>query len=389
MYCLSAGPWIRRNSVPVSNTAGMTDMSGNTEINVEARAPGRVNLLGEHTDYNDGFVMPMALPFDTRMSITSRRDRLVRLFSQGFEDVQFSLDTDPREVDTWGRYVAGMARLLAEAGIEVTGFDAHITTTIPVGASLSSSAALEVATGFGLAGMAGHDPDPVSIAKLGQRVENEIIGIQSGIMDQLISAVATAGSATLIDCRTLECRPVYLPASVNVVVMDTMTRRELVDSEYDLRRASCERAAATLGVPALRDASLEQVERLEDDVDGKRARHVISENDRVLQAESALADGDVATFGQLMNQSHESLSNDYEVSSEALDAMAGLAREHVGCLGARMTGGGFAGSAVALVDTESTSEFVTHITNCWKAQMNELPDVWSVMPSEGASAKVM
>ncbi len=364
----------------------MTGPSGDAQLRVEARAPGRVNLLGEHTDYNDGFVMPMALPFDTTMLLVKRNDRRVVLRSVGFDDVSFDLDDDPRTVDSWGRYVAGMARLLAEDGLAVFGFEAEINTTIPVGASLSSSAALENAAGFGLTIMAGADPDPVEIALLGQRVENEIIGIQSGIMDQLISAVAVSGAATLIDCRSLETTPVHLPDGVSVVIMDTMTRRELADSEYDLRREACERAALAIGVPALRDASMRQVEMLEDGVDKRRATHVVQENARVLKAQELLVDEDLIGFGNLMNESHFSLQYDYEVSSPALDEMAAIAREHPSCFGARMTGGGFAGSAVALIETEASEMFTEHIESRWLAFAGEAPDVWVVEPASGASA---
>ena len=171
---------------------------------VTARAPGRVNLIGEHTDYNDGFVLPMALPFETTISFTRRDDRHVELESHGFDSTSFSLDDDPRDVSSWARYIAGMARFLGDEGVDIPGFSASISTTIPVGASLSSSAALEVATGFGLSALCGIAPDPVHIARLGQRVENEVIGIQSGIMDQLISAIATEGAVSMIDCRSLE-----------------------------------------------------------------------------------------------------------------------------------------------------------------------------------------
>ncbi len=370
----------------------MTGPSESPARRVEARAPGRVNLLGEHTDYNDGFVMPMALPFDTTMTITERDDRRVRLSSEGFDDVSFDLDDDPSSVPSWGRYVAGMARLLADDGLPVSGFEARIQTTIPVGASLSSSAALENATGFGLTVLAGETPDPVRIAKLGQRVENEVIGIQSGIMDQLISAIAVDGSAVRIDCRSLESKPIELPETTSVVIMDTMTRRELANSEYDLRREACERAALAIGVDALRDATIEQVAAMADGVDKRRATHVVTENNRVLLAEELLARGDIAGFGQLMNESHFSLQKDYEVSSPALDEMAAIAREHEACFGARMTGGGFAGSAVALIraaGADAPGGFVEHVRSRWVESTGVVADIWVVEPSSGASAAVI
>ena len=352
---------------------------------VSARSPGRVNLIGEHTDYNDGFVLPMGLPFDTTFSATTRPDKTVILDSEGYGRVQFELDDELDTMDFWARYVAGMARALVNTGVEVPGFEAKITTTIPVGASLSSSAALEVAAGFAMCAMANQTPDPVEIAKLGQWVENEVIGIQSGIMDQLISAVATAGTATLIDCRSLETTPVTLPGDAMVVIMDTMTRRRLAESEYDLRRASCERAALGLGVPALRDAALADLARMDEGVDQARARHVITENARVLKAVEAMGSEDAGTAGDLMNQSHESLRTDFDVSAPALDEITSLARAHPSCFGARMTGGGFAGCAVALVERDHAPAFVGHIESGYRSPDGQSPDVWVVEPSAGAS----
>ncbi len=360
-----------------------------SSFSVIARAPGRVNLIGEHTDYNDGFVLPMGLPFATVIEFAARDDRTVDLESVGFASTTFSLDDPPGEVEGWARYVAGMAAFLAQDGVAVSGFSARITTDIPVGASLSSSAALEVATGFGLCGLADVTPNPVRIAQLGQRVENEVIGIQSGIMDQLISAVAIEGSVTRIDCRTLESEAVTLPPTSRVVIMDTMTRRELADSEYDLRRQACERAASQIGVVALRDATLEQVDALPDGLDKRRAHHVVTENARVIEMVQALNAGELERSGTLMNESHQSLSVEYEVSSPALDEMASIARTHGACFGARMTGGGFAGSAVALIDAAQTDAFVAHVRAQWEAAHGVIPDVWAVDPSAGASVELL
>ena len=255
------------------------------------------------------------------------------------------------------------------------GFDAELETSIPVGASLSSSAALEVAIGFAVCGLAGIEPDPVKIARLGQRVENEIVGIQSGIMDQLISATAVVGSALRIDCRDLSSVAVRIPDNSSVMIMDTMTRRELVDSEYDLRRSSCERARTDIGVPALRDATLADLDKVADPVDRARARHVITENARVLRAEDALSNGDVAAFGELMNESHESLRSDYAVSSEALDLISGLARNEDGCFGARMTGGGFAGCAVAILESSRAATIEANVASAYEAATGVRPDL--------------
>lgn len=347
-----------------------------------------MNLIGEHTDYNDGFVLPMALPFETTIEAMRRSDGRVCLQSAGYGSTEIHRDAAPQDAVPWARYVAGMLDLLAREGHEVPGFDATITTTIPVGASLSSSAALEVASGFAMCALAGAVPDPVHIARLGQRVENDVIGIQSGIMDQLISAVAVEGGPTLIDCRTLHTTPTTLPPTVRIVIMDTMTRRELAASEYDNRRASCERASSDLGVAALRDASVGDLERVTDAVDRRRASHVVTENERVLRSVAVLEDADVRAFGQLMDESHTSLSADYEVSSEALDLMVRLAAAQVGCLGARMTGGGFAGCAVALVEAPSVDTFIGAVRADYAAHTGQTPDLWAVAPSQGATFAV-
>lgn len=359
--------------------------SGTMSRSVTTRAPGRVNLIGEHTDYNDGFVLPMGLPFDTTIGMTRRDDRTVNISSVGWGETTFSLDDDPGSVESWARYVAAMARLLAEEGLAVPGVDVQMRSTIPGGASLSSSAALEVAAGFAFSALCGHEPDPVHMAKLGQRVENEVIGIQSGIMDQLISATAREGSASLIDCRSLESTPVALPGGSRVLIMDTMTRRELADSEYDLRRQACERAAAAIGVAALRDATADQLDAVADPTDRRRAAHVIAENTRVLDAVQAMERNDLDTVGRLMNESHHSLSVDYEVSSEALDLISAIAREHDGTIGARMTGGGFGGAAVALVHDDRADEVARHVVDRYEAETGRHSDLWSVVPSQGAS----
>jgi galactokinase len=239
-----------------------------------------------------------------------------------------------------------------------------IATDVPIGASLSSSAALEVAAGRAFAAAAGLDSgdlDPLDLALTGRRVENEVFGLGSGIMDQLVSAIDRPGSAVLIDCRSLDWRPVPLPDDVAVLVLDTGTRRTLVDSAYEERRFDCERAASLLGVAALRDASPDSWMNLDDEWLRRRARHVIGENSRVLDAIDALSTGDTVRLGALMDASHASLRDDFEVSSPALDAMVELVRSLPGCLGARMTGGGFAGCCVAVVDRGSAEEVAQQV----------------------------
>jgi galactokinase len=249
-----------------------------------------------------------------------------------------------------------MGALLPDRGVAVAPWRGTIATDVPIGASLSSSAALEVAAGRAFAAATGLDPtavDPLDLALTGRRVENEVFGLGSGIMDQLVSAIDRPGSAVLIDCRSLDWRPVALPDDVAVLVLDTGTQRTLVDSAYEERRADCERAASLLGVATLRDASPDDWLRLDDERLRRRARHVIGENARVLTAVDALATGDSMRVGALIDASHASLRDDFEVSSPALDAMVDLVRSLPGCLGARMTGGGFAGCCVALVERGS------------------------------------
>jgi len=354
-----------------------------------ASAPGRVNLIGEHTDYNDGFVFPMALPFRTAIAASARADDQVHLVSEGFEPVTFALADIPAQVTGWGRYVAGMAALLTEAGVPVSGFNAAVTSNIPAGAGLSSSAALEVASGALMCALAGIEPDPVQLAQLGQRVENEVIGLATGIMDQLISAAATDGAATLIDCRDLSLTAVELPASLAVVVLDTMTRRELETSAYDERRASCEAVARELGLTALRDATLAQIAELPQSFaeHARRARHVVTEDARTLAGVEHLRAGDVRAFGALAVESHESLRDDFEVSSPALDLMVELALATPSCVGARMTGGGFGGCAVAFVDHEHAASFAESVVAKYTAETGRAPDSWICKPSAGVSAE--
>ncbi|MFW2332159.1 galactokinase [Ilumatobacter sp.] len=351
------------------------------------RAPGRVNLIGEHTDYNDGFALPMALPFDTVLAVSSHGDAdagRVTVSSDGFGEVTIDPAADPRDVAPWARYLAGVVSLLREAGVPAGGWRATIDTDIPTGASLSSSAAIEVAAINGLLRRAGHEWQPIDVARLGQRVENEVVGIPSGIMDQFISAGAVEGHASLMDCRALTLTPAHIPDEVRIAVIDSGTRRSLVEAAYGDRRAACERAVAELGLPALRDATLEQVATITDPTDRRRAHHVVTENRRTLDAVEALAAGDVERFGALMDESHVSLRDDFEVSGPGLDAIVEVARAAPGCLGARMTGGGFAGCAVALVAAADVDTFEHRVLDSYDHD-GHTARVWVCGPSAGAS----
>ena len=312
--------------------------------------------------------------------------------SAGFGHAQFDLTDDPQHTVGWARYIHGMGHVLLADGVPVAGWDGCVETDIPAGASLSSSAALEVAAGLAHTASRGEvELPPVAVARFGQRVENEIFGLPSGIMDQLASAASVEGSASLIDCRSLTVRAVKLPPNTTVVILDTGTRRELVESAYADRQATCARVADELGVPALRDAKLSDLDRLAaDDAEGRRrAMHVIEENDRVLRAVDAAESGDAVALGALLDESHASLRDLYEVSGPALDTITELARSHPACLGARMTGGGFAGGAVALVESSHVDEFCQAIRERFRppdSQPATAPtNLWPVVAGPGAS----
>ncbi len=351
------------------------------------RAPGRVNLIGEHTDYNDGFTMPMALPFDTVIALGEHGDPesgTVTISSEGFGDVEFDPAGDPTRVVGWARHLAGVVSLLGERGIPAGGWRACVSTDIPTGASLSSSAAIEVAAITAMLARADVTWPPIEVAKLGQRVENEVVGLQSGIMDQFISAGAVAGHASLMDCRALTLDHRRMPASAVVAVLDTGTRRVLAEVAYDDRRRSCERAARSIGVAALRDAEFGDLDRVDDPTDRRRALHIITENQRTLDAAEALASDDVERFGALMNASHVSLRDDFEVSGPGLDLIVEAAQASPGCLGARMTGGGFAGCAVALVAADEIDRFTESVTRLYR-YLDQAATVWICRPEAGAS----
>ena len=266
------------------------------------------------------------------------------------------------------------------------GWDGFVTSDIPLGASLSSSAALEVGALRVFGALGGLAWDPVVAALLAQRAETDWVGMNSGIMDQLVCTSGSAGHALLFDCRDLSTTPVPIPAGVSVVILDTSTRRKLTESRYNDRRAECEAAAQQYGVDSLRDLRLAELpdgggpEAL-----GRRARHVVSENGRVLSAVEALRNGDVASFGYLMNESHESLRDDFEVSSAELDSIVEAARAVEGCLGARMTGGGFAGCAVALVEAHAAGSFAVRVAETYEEATGLIPSIYPSVPSNGVS----
>jgi galactokinase len=353
------------------------------------RAPGRVNLIGEHTDYNDGFVLPLAIDRAAWIAASPRDDRKVAVHSVDYnESKEFSLDGLAHAKEGWLEYLKGTAWSLADAGLELTGWDGVLSGDVPLGAGLSSSAALEMATARSFAAIGNLPWDAPAMAKLGQRAENKWVGVNCGIMDQMISAVGKANHAVLIDCRSLELTAVPFPKGTAVVVLDTATRRGLVDSAYNERRECCEAAAKFFKVKALRDVSVEQFEKMANRLDAiarRRALHVITENDRTEKAAEAMRRGDAKTLGELMNASHESLNHDYEVSSDDLNAMVENARRHPACFGARMTGAGFGGCAVALIDAAQADDFVRQTAADYEKQTRHTPAVYVCTATEGAN----
>jgi galactokinase len=352
------------------------------------RAPGRVNLIGEHTDYNDGFVLPLAIDRAVWIALRPIPEAKVEAYSLDFgEAAEFSLAEMKRGDSGWAEYLKGAAWALKEVGYSLKGWQGVIAGDVPVGAGLSSSAALELAVARAFAAVSGFPWDPAVMAKLGQRAENEWVGVRCGIMDQMISAAGKADHALLIDCRSLHTEAVPLPTGTTVVILDTSTRRGLVDSAYNERRSQCEAAARFFGVPALRDVSPAQFAKLAarlDERTRKRARHVITENERTLGAAEAMKRGDAALLGELMNASHNSLRDDFQVSSRELDAMVECGRGVRGCLGIRMTGAGFGGCAVALVRTAEVREFVPAVADCYRAATGMAPNIYVCRATDGA-----
>ncbi len=353
------------------------------------RAPGRVNLIGEHTDYNDGYVMPLAIDRAVWIAARPRADRYVTLYSLDFEQMaEFSLEEIVKRENLWVEYVQGVAWALQEVGHSLAGWDGVIAGDVPIGAGLSSSAAIELAAARTFAAVAGIDWNAPEMAKLCQRVENEWVGVKTGIMDQMISATGVKDHAVLIDCRWLYLDAVPLPAGTAVVVLDTATRRELVTSAYNERREQCEAAARFFNVPALRDVILPQLDAVQDLLEAvvyRRARHVVSENQRTLDAANAMRAGDPETLGRLMNESHSSLRDDFEVSSDALNLIVDCAREHAACYGARMTGAGFGGCAVALIRADAAEDFAATVAGAYQQRSGRQPAVYVCNATDGAA----
>jgi galactokinase len=361
----------------------------NVEPAFVVRAPGRVNLIGEHTDYNDGFVMPLAIDRAVWVAFSPRDDAVVEVYSLDFDEVvMFDLAGFENTGSAWAEYVRGVAWVLKAGGFDLIGWRGVLAGDVPIGAGLSSSAAIELATMRAFAETSGIAWEPAIMARLAQRAENEWVGVNCGIMDQMISAAGEAGHALLIDCRSLQTESVPLPPDTVVIVLDTATRRGLVDSAYNERRSQCEAVAQVFGVNALRDVSLADLNERAHELDAlalRRARHVISENERTIQAADAMRQGDAVTLGQLMNASHDSLRDDFEVSSDALNTMVECARREPGCYGARMTGAGFGGCAVALVRADSAETFAANVSAAYAQATGLTPSLYVCQATDGAS----
>jgi galactokinase len=358
------------------------------------RAPGRTNLIGEHTDYNDGFVMPAAIGAHCWIAGSARDDRRLVLRSENFDETLESDLASPflRPTKSWSDYPIGVAVMLERAGFRIRGANLLILGEIPIGAGLSSSAAIEVATAYALLSLSGHDVisvDRAKIARICQQAENEFVGMRCGIMDQFVSLNSQEGHALLLDCRSLEFEPVPIPKNIELVICNTMVKHSLASGEYNRRRADCEKAVRLLssalpGIRALRDVSLEQLARhksLLPEVIYRRALHVISENARVIEAADSLKHGDIATFGRLMGESHDSLRDLYGVSCAELDLMVEIANKQKGTLGARMTGGGFGGCTINLVDSLSTEEFGKNIARAYEDAAELMPEIYVWTPA--------
>jgi galactokinase len=346
------------------------------------RAPGRANLIGEHTDYNDGFALPLAIDRAIWLAIAPRDDATLAVHSIDFggETARFPLDRLLDEgLPHWSGHVRGGWWLMGQKGHAPPGADIVLGSDIPIGAGVSSSAAIGVAVIEAVLAVLGDDSHTqVDKALLAVELEHEFLHVPCGVLDQIASAAAIDGSAMLLDCRSLAITPVGIPAGASIVVMNTMKSRALNESAYGERRAQCEAAAAALGVPALRDATMDTLEAARGkltDVQFRRARHVVTENARTLAARAALEGGDLAEAGRLLDASHASLRDDFEVSCRELDVMSALARAHPACYGARMMGGGFGGSAVGLVRAEAVGPFVEAVAAEYEAATGLAPQM--------------
>ncbi|KMV32175.1 galactokinase [Photobacterium swingsii] len=381
----------------------MTDLIHNVKTSFEQvlgyapshiiQAPGRVNLIGEHTDYNDGFVLPCAINYQTVVAAAKRDDNLIRVVSVDYDNAVDEFDLTQaitfQQDKMWANYIRGVVKCLMERGFTFSGADISVSGNVPQGAGLSSSAALEVVIGQTFKVLYNLEISQAEIALNGQQAENEFVGCNCGIMDQLISAEGRENHALLIDCRSLETVPVSMPENMSVVIINSNKKRGLVDSEYNTRRAQCEEAARIFGVPALRDVTIEQFEAKAAELDemvAKRARHVITENDRTERAAKALITNDMALMGELMAQSHASMRDDFEITVSEIDTLVDMVKDVIGDQGGvRMTGGGFGGCIVALVPPALVDAVTARVETSYEAKTGLKASIYVCQAKDGAS----
>jgi galactokinase len=369
------------------------EVAGREDEITVARAPGRVNLIGEHTDYNGGFVLPFAIDMDVRIVLLPADEPRVRICRVDTGEVAtIGLDRFPGKGDAWHDYIAGTAWAMAGHGQPIRGFDGVLASTLPIGSGLSSSAALEVVTAWALSAPDGPTVDALTVARIAQYAENEYVGVRCGLMDQFASACGVEGSALLFDCRSTEWRAVPLPEDVALVVIHSGVSHGHADSQYNDRRAACERVVATVAaedpsVTLLRDIDMERLEvwrpRL-DPVDHRRAYHVLTENERVLRAVEALETGDLALLGALMAGSQASMRDDYAITCPEIDVLVEIAVGVPGVIGSRMTGGGFGGCTITLVAPDALGPLREAVERDYAARTGCTPRMWTVSAEAGA-----
>lgn len=376
----------------IANTKAIFLEQFNYSADTLIQAPGRVNLIGEHTDYNDGFVLPCAINYQTVISCKKRNDDLVRVIAADYGNQldSFSLSEEIVAHPTylWANYIRGVMKYLQRKTPQIKGVDLVVSGNVPQGAGLSSSASLEVAIGKMMQTLYDLPLSGTELALIGQEAENKFVGCNCGIMDQLISSLGKAQHALLIDCRTLGSQPVSMPANMSIVIINSNIKRGLVDSEYNTRRKQCEQAAKALGVKALRDATLADLLAIQDQIDPvvfKRAHHVITENDRTEEAAQALANNNYQRLSQLMAQSHQSMKNDFEITVPAIDYLVELISEIITDKGGvRMTGGGFGGCVVALVPDDLVEKVQQTVKQNYQAKFNISETFYVCQASDGA-----